>query len=94
MKTAEEILSEITKGDTGYINVNDCLEAMKAYAQQEREQAVEVALRVASEKATEPVEIYKSEHDAVRKHILSLAPQIMEELNKTNSQIYNPTAGW
>lgn len=43
-KTALEILFAETNGNADYISVNNCLKAMKAYAQQQTEIAVEKAL--------------------------------------------------
>jgi len=41
MKTAIEILFEKTNGDADYISVNNCLEAMQAYAHQALDLAAE-----------------------------------------------------
>jgi len=63
-QTALEVLFKTTNGDADYISVNNCLEAMKLYANAKLDEAAEVAC--------DSLELYPSEYTKLEKSILSL----------------------
>lgn len=83
MKTIEEILEEYRNDSSVYFHEDDCLAAMQAYAEQQVSIAVERALEVVAKEAKVkglPMDEGGYLKIVDREHILSLAPQILEEL--------------
>lgn len=85
MKIREYIETKIgTASFARTIDLNDVeslFDIIEDYTKLKVEQAVEVALRVASENLKQTAGQWNSDFSGQKKSILSLAPQIMEELN-------------